>query len=93
VLRFLPGFLLRFAERLRFPQLFLLTAVLFIVDVLVPDVVPFADELLLGLATALLGAWRKRREALPPDEGEAASVDPPADELGDDADDPRKLNG
>ena len=62
----LLGFIERFAGELRFPQLFWLTAVLFLVDVLVPDLIPFADEILLGLATLLLGSWKKRREPPPP---------------------------
>jgi hypothetical protein len=53
---------LGFLSRLKYPQLFKLTAVLFAVDLLVPDVIPFADELLLGLATLLLGNWKQRRE-------------------------------
>ena len=46
--------LLRWLGRLSFPRLFLLSAVLFVLDLLVPDVIPFADELLLGLGTLLL---------------------------------------
>jgi hypothetical protein len=46
---------------MRFPVLFALSAVLFAVDLLVPDVIPFADELLLGLATAIFATWKKRR--------------------------------
>lgn len=49
----------RFASRLRFPQLFAFTATLFIVDLLIPDLIPFLDELLLGLATLLLALWRE----------------------------------
>ena len=52
-----------FAKRLRFPQLFLFTATLFILDVLIPDFIPFADEILLGLATLLLGSWKQQRQA------------------------------
>jgi hypothetical protein len=52
----------RFAARLRFPHLFLLTAALFVVDLLVPDAIPFADELLLGLGTLLLAGLRRRKE-------------------------------
>ena len=52
----------RFASRLRFPVLFLLTLVLFIVDLMVPDFIPFADEILLGLATVILGNWKQRKE-------------------------------
>jgi hypothetical protein len=51
----------RFAARLRFPQLFLLTAALFVLDLLIPDAIPFADELLLGLGTLLLAGLRRER--------------------------------
>jgi hypothetical protein len=50
-------------SRLKFPQLLVVTAVLFAVDLLVPDLIPFADEILLGLATALFALWR---EPVPP---------------------------
>jgi hypothetical protein len=56
------GLLLAFASRLRFPWLFALTAVLFLADLVVPDAIPLADEVLLGLATLLFGSWRKRRQ-------------------------------
>lgn len=48
--------------QLRFPYLFGLTALVFIGDLLLPDLIPFADEVLLGLLTILLGAWRKKRQ-------------------------------
>lgn len=47
--------------RLRFPRLALLTLAFFLGDLVVPDFIPFADEIGLGLLTALLGSWRKRR--------------------------------
>lgn len=53
----------RYASRLRFPYLFLATAILFVADLAFPDLVPFADEVLLGLLTALFGTWRHRRTA------------------------------
>lgn len=56
----LLGPLLAYAARLRFPTLFLIAMTLFVVDVVVPDVVPFADEILLGLGTLLLSSWKKR---------------------------------
>jgi uncharacterized protein DUF6116 len=56
--------LLRWFGRLSYPRLFAVTAVLFVVDVIVPDFIPFADELLLGLGTLLLANW-KRRDAEP----------------------------
>ena len=50
---------LSWLRRLRHPQLFVITAALFLVDVVVPDVVPFIDELLLASITLWLGR-RKR---------------------------------
>jgi len=54
--------------RLRFPYLFGLTALVFLGDVLLPDLIPFVDEILLGLLTILFGAWRKKRHETPPGE-------------------------
>jgi hypothetical protein len=50
-----------FASRLRFPRLFGITLAILIVDLLVPDLIPFVDEILLALVTALLGSWKRRR--------------------------------
>ncbi|MCG3201424.1 MAG: hypothetical protein NFCOHLIN_01292 [Gammaproteobacteria bacterium] len=55
-----PRAVLRFASGLRFPQLFLLALGLFVVDVLVPDFVPFADEIILGLVTLIAASLRKQ---------------------------------
>ncbi len=55
----LLGPLLAFASKLRFRTLFLVTAGLFALDLVIPDVLPFVDEILLGLATLLLSALRK----------------------------------
>ena len=46
--------------RLRYPRLLALTATLFVVDLLVPDLIPFADEILLGLGTLVLTQLRRR---------------------------------
>ena len=51
----------RFASRLKYPQLFFVTLALFIVDLIVPDLFPFVDEILLGLLTILLGSWAEDR--------------------------------
>jgi len=51
---------MRWLSRLSFPKLFLLSAVLFVVDLVVPDFIPLADELLLGLGTLLLANWKRR---------------------------------
>ncbi|MDZ4730371.1 MAG: DUF6116 family protein [Xanthomonadales bacterium] len=52
--------ILKYAESLRFPWLVLLTGLLFVADVIVPDVIPFVDELLLGLLLAGLSRLRKK---------------------------------
>lgn len=57
--------LIAFLSRLKFPMLFKLTAALFLLDVVIPDMIPFADELLLAMGTLVLGSWKRRREALP----------------------------
>ena len=31
-------------------------------DLFIPDVIPFADEIMLGFAAAVLGMWRARRK-------------------------------
>lgn len=53
------GFL-GWARKLRYPTLFKLTAALFAVSLVVPDPLPFLDELLLGLGTLLLANWKNR---------------------------------
>jgi hypothetical protein len=57
----LLGWLASRAAQLRFPKLFVLTGVIFVIDLFVPDLIPFADEVLLALATALLGSWKRRK--------------------------------
>lgn len=64
---------LGFARRLRFPQLFVLVAALFLADLVVPDAIPFIDEILLGLATLLFGSWKQSRETLQDRERSARS--------------------
>ena len=49
----------RYTRSLRFPVLVLITAIAFVVDVLVPDVIPFADEILLGLVLAVLSRFKR----------------------------------
>ncbi|MDR4480281.1 MAG: DUF6116 family protein [Nitrospira sp.] len=46
---------------LRFPSLFVLFALLTLADVVIPDVIPFADEIGLAVLTLLLGMWKDRR--------------------------------
>jgi hypothetical protein len=58
--KILTTFLGERAQRLRYPTLLLLTASVFLVDLFVPDLLPFVDEILLGLLTLLLSAIRER---------------------------------
>jgi hypothetical protein len=63
------------ARKIRFPKLFALMTVLFVVDLAIPDQVPFIDEVMLGLMSAAFGMWRTRRApalppAAPPDRGD-----------------------
>ena len=55
------GLITRFATGLRFPTLFALVAGLLVLDLVIPDLIPFADEILLALGTLLLASLRKRR--------------------------------
>ena len=52
--------LLRWAEGLRYPRLAMLIAAIFVVDLVIPDFIPFIDEILLGLGTLLLTNLRAR---------------------------------
>jgi hypothetical protein len=55
----LLGPVLGWFGKLSYPRLFVATATLFVVDTLVPDFIPFVDELLLGLGTLLLANWKR----------------------------------
>jgi hypothetical protein len=63
---------LGYAAKLRFRQLFFIAGSLFLLDLLVPDLIPFADEILLGLLTLLFGAWKKSAGELASSTGEPA---------------------
>lgn len=62
--------LMGFLGRLSYPRLFVVTAALFLVDLVIPDFVPFADEILLGLGTLLLANWKNRKAP--------ATIEPPS---------------
>lgn len=53
--------LLNWARKLRYPTLFKITAMLFAITLVLPDAVPFIDEILLGLGTLLLANWKDRK--------------------------------
>jgi hypothetical protein len=58
----------RSTTRLRYPWLLAITVALFGLDLVVPDVVPFVDEMLLGLGTVILARLRVRRVTPSPHE-------------------------
>lgn len=60
------GGFLNWARRRRFPTLLFLTGGLFVLDLVVPDVIPFVDEVLLGLGTLILARWKDRRQIASP---------------------------
>lgn len=51
----------RFASGLRFPKLLVLMGGLFLVDLVIPDVIPLVDEMLLALITLVLANLRSKR--------------------------------
>lgn len=52
---------LKNANQLKFRNLFLLVSSLFLIDLLVPDFIPFIDEIILGLMAIILANWKKER--------------------------------
>lgn len=52
---------MRYASTLRFPKLLAITAMLFVIDLVFPDMLPFVDEILLGLISLLFASLRKQR--------------------------------
>lgn len=74
----LIGVFLAFANQLKFKYLFFLTTALFVIDLIVPDMIPLIDEIILGLLAIILANWKKEK---PPEqqgtliEGEAVDED------------------
>lgn len=54
------GPLMDFVNRLRFKNLFILITVLLIIDLLLPDMVPMLDEIILGILAVILGNMKKK---------------------------------
>ena len=52
---------LKNANQLRFRNLFFMVIGLFFVDLLIPDFIPFIDEIILGLIAIILATWKKER--------------------------------
>lgn len=51
--------LLKWAAHFRYPRLLMVTVGLFILDMLIPDIIPFADEILLGLIALALARLKR----------------------------------
>ncbi|WP_066963454.1 DUF6116 family protein [Microbulbifer sp. Q7] len=66
----LVGWFLNYARRLKHPQLFKWMCALFLIDLIIPDLVPFVDEILLGLGTLFLAAWKKSSHVTSEDPGD-----------------------
>lgn len=58
----------RSTTKLRYPWLLAITVALFGLDLVVPDVIPFVDEILLGLGAVILARLRVRRVTPSPHE-------------------------
>ena len=56
------GFIRGFLSRLKFPQLFLVLAALFAIDMLTPDPILLLDEAIIGVLAVMFGLWRNRSE-------------------------------
>lgn len=52
----------RFLERRRFPTLLMIAALLLAINIVVPDPLPFVDEILMLIATLIIAGFRKPRE-------------------------------
>ena len=49
---------------LRFPGLFALLAIVFVLDLFIPDFIPFVDEIILAILTMIFGLWKARRTTI-----------------------------
>ncbi len=56
----------RLTAGMRFPTLFLIVGGLFLVNLVVPDLIPFYDEILMAMLTVLIASIRKRGRTLEP---------------------------
>ena len=55
------GLFLKRTNQLKFKNLFFLVTGLFLIDLLLPDFLPFIDEIILGLMAIILANWKKER--------------------------------
>ena len=55
----------RFAGQLKSSTLLTLVTSLFVLDLFIPDALPFVDEIVLGIITILVARWQGRRQEPP----------------------------
>lgn len=46
---------------LRFPTLFLILGIITLSDIIIPDLIPFVDEIGFAVLTTLFGMWKSRK--------------------------------
>ncbi len=51
-----------FAGQLKSSTLLAIVTSLFVLDLVVPDALPFVDEIVLGVVTVLIARWQSRRK-------------------------------
>lgn len=78
------GLLGRYGAELRFPVLFFVALCLFSFNLVLPDPVPFIDELILGLMTAMLASWKSDAPRPPHDPSEPIDVTASVERVDDD---------
>ena len=64
-----------YASRLRFPTLLKITLALMVLSWLIPDPIPFLDELVTALGTLLFALWRKPEAPAPAPPREGATLE------------------
>ena len=57
---------MEFANQLRFRNLFLLVSSLFVLDLLLPDMIPMLDEIILALLAIVIGNLKKKTTGADP---------------------------
>jgi hypothetical protein len=66
------SWLTRWVSGLRFPWLLAITAAVFAFDVFIPDFIPLADEILLGLLTMVFASLKRRPDGAASGQGARA---------------------
>ena len=73
----LPPVISSFISRLRFPYLFVAALALLAVNLVIPDPIPFFDELLLALGAAMIASFKKKDGDDEDDDGRRGGRLPP----------------